>query len=191
MKQKQTKHIGIYIGNALITIALIGLFFTYVPILLLYVTPPQTITIEKNPSNYILDIPKIHAVAPLVLNVNPWDPKEYMEALKKGVAHAKGTVLPGEKGLTYLFAHSSGIPWEITRYNTIFYRLGELQPHDTIVVYHLKKVFRYEITEKKIVWPNDTRYLTDNSQNHLIIQTCTPIGTDLKRLLIFATLQKN
>lgn len=187
--EKIKQNTGKYIGNALILLSLIGFIFIYYPIIALYLFPQKTRAVEKNPSNYILEIPKIHAVAPIILNVDPWNPSEYKEALKKGVAQAKGTVLPGKIGLTYLFAHSSGLPWEMTRYNTIFYRLGELSKNDKIIIHHLDKTYQYIVVYKKEVWPSETQYLTNTSQKTLIVQTCVPIGTDLKRLLVFATLQ--
>ena len=133
-----------------------------------------------------ITIPKIHAQAQVTENVDPFNEKEYNEVLKKNIAHAKGTALPGEEGTIFLFAHSSGTPWEITRFNTIFLRLGELQKGDSIVLVRNGKKFAYTVSNKKEVWPSEVSYLLDTKQTQLILQTCTPIGTSLKRLLVFA-----
>lgn len=39
---------------------------------------------------------------------------------------------------------------------------------------------------KKTVWPNEVKYLKEDQGDILILQTCTPIGTALQRLLVFA-----
>lgn len=122
-------------------------------------------------------------------NVDPWNEAVYKEVLKHSVAHARGTALPGEKKTIFLFAHSSGSPWEITHSNTVFLRLGELKKNDTILIDYKGERFKYSVTYKKEVWPQDTRYL-NSEENILILQTCTPLGTSIKRLLVFAELQE-
>lgn len=47
-------------------------------------------------------IPKIDIRSEVLPNINPFDKKEYQEALKKGVALAKGSALPGETEETSL-----------------------------------------------------------------------------------------
>ena len=94
--------------------------------------------------------------------------------------------MPGETGTIFLFAHSSDAPWRLTRYNTVFLRLGGLEPGDEIHITTEKGEFIYRVREKKVVWPNETEYLTNIERDQLILQTCSPVGTDLKRLLVFA-----
>ena len=174
-----------YIGNILMFSALAILFFVYYPFIRLYLDPPKIS--ENLPSKgYFIQIPKIGAQAPLILNVNPWDKKEYLQKLTQGVAHAKNTALPWEKGTSFLFAHSSDVPWRISRYNTVFFRLGELKKGDEIFIIKNGEKLKYKVVDKKEVWPSEVEYLTETSKDQLILQTCTPIGTDLKRLLIFA-----
>ncbi|KKR72789.1 MAG: Peptidase C60 family protein [Microgenomates group bacterium GW2011_GWC1_41_8] len=171
------------LGNALIALSFLGFIFIYYPIIRGYLFPP-TISIPDNQP--AIRIEKINAVAPLIFNVDPWNKEEYLEALSNGVAHAKGTFLPGETGTIFLFAHSSDAPWRLTRYNTVFLRLGELEPGDEIHITTEKGEFIYRVREKKVVWPNETEYLTNIERDQLILQTCSPVGTDLKRLLVFA-----
>jgi LPXTG-site transpeptidase (sortase) family protein len=179
-----------HLGNTLIILSIISFAYTFYPIIQIYLFPPKPTPViaktQKIPKGTYLNIPKINAQAPIIENVNPWNQTEYNQALKKGVAHAKGTYLPGQKGTTFLFAHSSGPSWEITRYNTIFFRLNELQINDKIEITKNGKKYTYKVYDKKEVWPTETNYLEDTKKDRLILQTCTPIGTDLKRLLIFA-----
>lgn len=174
-----------YLGNALIAFSIISFIYIFAPVINTYLFPepikPQTALI----GDYIT-IPKINAQAPLIFNVNPWNESEYLSRLKKGVAHAKGTALPGEKGRSFIFAHSSGNPLELTRLNTVFLKLGELKKGDIIEIKRNNKVYKYKVVDKKIVWPGEINYLKEKGGDGLIIQTCWPIGTSFKRLLVFA-----
>lgn len=135
-------------------------------------------------------IPKIHAKSRVVADVDPSDQAAYMEALKLGVAHAKGTGYPGSDGQTiYLFAHSTESPVNVVRFNAVFYLLRELEVGDEIEMYYTGVKHRYIISDKKIVEPTETGYLTPYSptgKEQLVLQTCWPPGTTLKRILVFA-----
>ena len=179
-----------YLGNFLIVTSVSALLFIYYPFIKIYLFPPklQDLTLQKG---YFIQIPEIKAQAPVILNVDPWNESEYRQKLKTGVAHAKTTSPPGEKGVSYLFAHSSDNPWSIGRYNTIFFRLGELNLNDEIFIFKDGKKYVYKVTDKKIVWPSEVEYLKQKTSNYssssqLILQTCYPIGTAFQRLLIFA-----
>ena len=173
------------LGNFLIIGALALLLFIYYPLILVFVFPPK-ISANITEKGYFIQIPKIHAQAPIITNVNAFNEAEYRAKLKEGVAQAKGTALPGEKGTSFIFAHSSGPPWEIARYNTVFFRLGELQKNDEIFIFKNGVKLRYKVREKKEVWPNDVSLFKNLIRTQVVIQTCTPIGTDFKRLLIYA-----
>lgn len=179
------KKIFYHLGNIFILLSVLGFSYILYPIIKIYLFPPAIKQIQTQ-KGIFLTIPKIHAQAPIIENVNPWNQSEYLQSLKKGIAHAKGTALPGENGTIFLFAHSSGSPWEITWYNTIFLRLNELQKKDRIEIVKNGKKYLYKVRDKKEVWPSEVNYLLQTKKDQLILQTCTPIGTSLKRLLIFA-----
>ncbi len=160
-------------------------FIIFYPVISAYLFPKPIIKTENLKGDYIT-IPKIKAQAPMIWNVNPWQENIYQKVLKKGVAHAKGTSLPGEKGRSFIFAHSSGNPLDITRYNTVFLKLGELRIGDSIEIKRSNKIYNYKVTQTKIVWPNEVNYLKDTKSDGIVIQTCWPIGTAFKRLLVFA-----
>lgn len=194
------KSLFYYLGNFLIIASIASLLFIYYPIIEIYLFPPEIRNLESK-RGYYIQVPKIKAEAPIILNVDPWNEKEYRSKLKEGVAHAKTTSLPGENGTSFLFAHSSDDPWSIGRYNTVFFRLGELNINDEIFIFKDGRKFVYKVKDKKIVWPGDVDYLTqiysssdqaklgsreESKSSQLILQTCYPIGTALQRLLIFA-----
>lgn len=175
-----------HIGNLLILFSFLLLTYIYYPFLTAYL--PQNTPLQAANGQDLISIPKIKATAPIVEDVDPWDKGSYEKALKHGVAQAKGFSKPGEKGLVFLFAHSSLPPWQMTRINTAFLRLGELQEGDKI---EIKQSFstgkNYIVFAKKELWPNQTEvFQEDKDKDELILQTCSPVGTDLKRLLIFA-----
>lgn len=162
-------------------------FLIFYPVISTYLFP-KPIVASKDLKGDFITIPKIKAQAPMIFNVDPWQENIYQNVLKKGVAHAKGTSLPGEKGRAFIFAHSSGNPLDITRYNTVFLKLGELKIGDTIEIKRSNKIYKYKVTQTKIVWPNEVNYLKDTKSDGIVVQTCWPIGTALKRLLVFAAL---
>ncbi|KXK09401.1 MAG: Sortase family protein [Microgenomates bacterium OLB23] len=130
---------------------------------------------------------KIAANAKVLKNIDPINPTVYQRALTKGVAHAKGTVLPGEGGNMFLFAHSSDNFYNANRYNSVFYLLNKLEPGDEIYIYYEGVKYTYTTTKKKIVNPEQVSYLRGKgTQEKLILMTCWPAGTTLKRLVIEA-----
>ncbi|MCL4398080.1 sortase [Patescibacteria group bacterium] len=172
-----------WLGNSLIALGLAGIIFTFYPLFAVYFAKPPPVPAAD--SGIYLSIPKINAVAPIVLGVNSQNPAAYQKALEHGVAQAAGTALPGQPGTIYIFAHSSDLPWRLTRYNAVFLRLGELTNGDKITITDNGVVYKYTVFDKKVVWPNQGQYLHQTA-SQLILQTCTPPGTALERLLIFA-----
>lgn len=181
---KSKKKLSSWVGNFLILAGILILLVIYYPFLNIYLNPPKINADIKD--GFYLTIPKISAQAPVFTDTDPFNQEEYRKALEKGVAHAKGTKLPGEGGTVFLFAHSSDNPFRLTRYNTIFLRLGELNKGDEIIINKDKKKYIYKVTDKKTVMPWEIKYLKDIKKDQLVLQTCTPIGTAFKRLLVFA-----
>lgn len=186
IKKTQQKGFLYLLGNLFIIVSVLTSIIIFYPVVATYLFP-----LPVKPQNYLIGdyitIPKIHAQAPLIFNVDPKNQNEYSQVLKRGVAQAKGTYLPGEKGRSFLFAHSSGNPLEQTNYNTVFVKLNDLKIGDEILIKRENKIYKYKVTSKKLVWPTDTQYLERNDTPGIVVQTCWPIGTSLKRLLVFAS----
>lgn len=179
------KTISYHLGNFLIVGAILLLTFIYYPLISAYLNPPKLQALEQK-DGFFITIPKISAQAPVIQNVDPWNKVTYQKALSEGVAQAKGTKLPEEKGTMFIFAHSSDSPWRITRFNTVFLRLGELESGDEVIINKDKKEYKYQVKSKKVVNPGEVDYLKNTEKDQLILQTCTPIGTAFQRLLVFA-----
>ncbi|MBI4028911.1 MAG: sortase [Candidatus Blackburnbacteria bacterium] len=141
-------------------------------------------------TDFSVYIPKIDAKAPIIANVDSAIPDTYMEALKKGVAHAYGSSYPDQPGGTYVFAHSTNGPWNVSRYNAVFYLLRELdaKTQDEVYVFYQGKVYKYKVAEKHVVDGDDLSWLLNarEGDQRLILQTCWPPGTVWKRIVVVA-----
>ncbi len=146
-------------------------------------SPPR---VEATPVNtdFGLVIEKIGANSAVIANVDPFNSIEYQATLSRGVAHAKGTALPGESGNVFLFSHSSADFLTATRYNSIFYLLDKLAVGDKVNLYYQQKKYTYELKKKSLVLPEEISYLTGKKdESTLTLMTCWPPGTSLKRLI--------
>lgn len=135
-------------------------------------------------------IPKLGANARIISNVDPYTESVYQRALSKGVAHARGTVYPGDVGNVFLFAHSSVDFYEALRFNSVFYLISKLEVGDEVILYHNSQKYIYSVTEKRIVASTAVEYLSRETNNKMLtMMTCWPPGTTLKRLIVQAELR--
>lgn len=153
--------------------------------LLKIATPIKITPVDKNS----LVIEKLNINTPIIFDVPPTDKNAYEEALKHGIAHAKGTPKPGEVGNSYLFAHSTLNPLEIERYSAVFTLLNKLEVGDRIISFIDRTRYDFSVTEKQIVPSFNTEPLLRNfDEPVLTLQTCYPPGIPLNRLIITAKL---
>ena len=139
-------------------------------------------------TTFSIVIPKIGASARVYPNIDASNPDEFLPVLKHGVAHAKGTVFPGMPGNTYLFAHSADNWWDVGRYNAVFYLLKNLQKGDEVTVFFEDVRYEYVVSETLIAEPDDVTLLKAGRETpQLVLQTCWPPGTTLKRQFVVAT----
>ncbi len=136
---------------------------------------------------YSILIPKLGANAQIIPGINAANEREYLDALKRGVAQASGSGNPGEGHHIYLFAHSTNTFSNVSRYNALFYLLYKLEPGDEINLYYQGVRHKYLVTGQTIVDPTEVSYLTRTTDvETLTLQTCWPPGTTLQRMLVFA-----
>jgi len=138
-------------------------------------------------------IPKLGIDEKIVPNVDPNNPNDYLPILQHAIAHAKGSVFPGDSGTTYLFAHSADNWWDIEHYNAVFYTLNNLSVGDEIVIFYENRRYNYVVSQQIISDPQDVTLLTaqHTGPQQLVLQTCWPPGTTFKRLYIVATPKKS
>jgi sortase A len=57
---------------------------------------------------------------------------------------------------------------------------------DNVIVYHDQKKYEYRVYDKKVIKPSQVDILTQEGEDRLTLITCTPVGTDLNRLVLLA-----
>lgn len=130
--------------------------------------------------------------APVEANVDSTNSKIYQTALGKGLAHFKGTKLPGENGNILIYGHSSaGNYAERNKSDVVvaFTRLFKLSIGDKILINFANKNYNYIVKKIKEVEPYETNIIEDMDGNTLTLLTCSPPGLNKKRLVIIATEQ--
>lgn len=103
------------------------------------------------------------------------------QQLAIGPGHIIDTAFPGETGNAVITAHR----------DTFFRHIYELKEGDAILVRRNGQVFKYEVTGKKIVQPEDVSVLNPTSDAQLTLITCYPtyyIGPAPERLVVFSKL---
>jgi len=146
------------------------------------------------PTDNRLIIPRIDKNIPVVrvssqsLIKRDWGAleSEIQGALRNGVVHYPGTAVPGQSGNVAITGHSSYFPWDPGRFKDEFALLHELILGDKIMVFWDQKRYFYQVEDIEIVLPDDVKVLKQTPDNQLTLITCTPIGTNLKRLIIKA-----
>ncbi|MDD4785269.1 MAG: sortase [Candidatus Shapirobacteria bacterium] len=199
-----------YIGTTIFLVAIVYLLYLYWPLGRSIITYnniqknegsqmdkiKEEIIKEKTEEKRIVKeefsirIPRIGAESEIKKNVSPYDKKEYLPVLEQDIiAHARDTSLPGEnEKAMYLFAHSTRQGIQMVRNNSVFYLLGEMKNDDPIFITYNEKLYIYKVFDQKVVGSSEVEYLNYKQEGKevLILQTCWPLGTDWKRLLIFA-----
>jgi LPXTG-site transpeptidase (sortase) family protein len=113
----------------------------------------------------------------------------YDEVLKHGVAHLKGTSVPGDAGTTVIYGHSGVAGLLAGRNNPqiVFSRLDTVSIGDTMSIERDGKELKYVVSGKKIVDPQNLTFMSEqDAKERAILLTCWPLGIGTKRLIIIA-----
>ncbi len=145
---------------------------------------------EKIPKEDRLLIPKIKVSAPIIYmdwkkNTSPEKIEHAIQKyLENGVGHYMDTALPGQVGNVFITGHSSNYWWAKGNYNHVFALLDKLVVGDKVIIYYKQKKYVYQVFQVDIVSPDDTSVLKQTSESILTLMTCTPPGTDWRRLIV-------
>ncbi len=123
----------------------------------------------------LIRIPKIGVEKAVVEGVG-------LPELKKGPGHFPTTPMPGQPGNSALAGHR-------TTYGAPFFRLDEVRGGDQVLVTTRQGRFSYEVTENKVVGPDETSVLEGTPENRLTLTTCEPRFSAAKRLVVVAALR--
>lgn len=133
----------------------------------------------------VLDIPKINVRAPVVFAASNAE-ADIQKDLEGGVVHYANTALPGTRGNSVIFGHSSNDWWEPGNYKFVFVLLDKLVVGDTYTVNYNSRQYLYRVEEVKVVDPTDLSVLGQTPDAQMTLITCTPPGTSWKRLIVRA-----
>lgn len=148
--------------------------------------PSTDIAVSDAP---VLIVPKLNIDVPVDYNAKP-DYDSQMAAMKDGVAYFGidgANAMPGQIGNFGIAGHSSNQLFDSGTHKFIFVNLDLLQKGDLIYLNYKGTRYTYSVTQKKVVQPDDVAALRDNTTKpEVTLITCTPSGTALHRLLVFA-----
>ncbi len=123
-------------------------------------------------------------------NVESYDEKVYNQYLKDGVAHFKGTPLPGDGGNSFIYGHSAINSFFRSHPDlpeTIFTRLEQVDIGDVVKIEKDGNILSYTVRRKQIVEAEDFSILRSaTSRETVTLMTCWPIGIGSKRLVLIA-----
>lgn len=154
------------------------------------------VKIQSNPStgtsalptldNNSLFIESINVKAPITFDVENSE-DAVSSNLKKGIIQIKNTAKPGELGNVFVTGHSSNYPWVKSDYNSVFALLSEVVVGDLVQINYQGINYVYKVNKIHVVDPYDTSVLkSDPKESILTLMTCTPVGTNLRRLIVEA-----
>ncbi|MGH7196321.1 MAG: sortase [Candidatus Saccharimonadales bacterium] len=151
------------------------------------VDPTANVAVGPEPR---LIIPKINVDLPVNYNETALDDATIQIALRDGAVHYKlpgANAVPGQFGNTVLLGHSSNDIFNQGAYKFVFVLLDRLEPGDIFYMHYEGKRYIYRVTEEKIINPDEINALQIGAEKPMVtLITCTPPGTALKRLLVFA-----
>ncbi|MBN1811260.1 MAG: class D sortase [Anaerolineae bacterium] len=104
------------------------------------------------------------------------------EALKQGAGHHIGSANPGESSNCIISAHND-------IFGEIFRDLPDVDLGDEVFVYTASQVYRYIITQKRIIEPDDVNVMYPTSSPVLTLISCYPYGIDSHRIAVIAELR--
>lgn len=121
-----------------------------------------------------LSVPKIELDSVVVEGISN-------RKLLVGPGHMPDTPAPGDAGNSVITGHR----------DTFFRHIHELDKGDIVLLQRDGKIFKYEVTGKKVVEPDDVSVLRPAKDHRLTLITCYPtyyIGPAPKRLVVFSKL---
>lgn len=134
-----------------------------------------------------LRIERLGITAPLLFSESRKE-DDFQVLLRSGVVHMARTAFPGQVGNAYIVGHSSDYKHVPGEYKRVFESLPQIKTGDLIQVNYEGREYVYKVFETKIVSPNDTWVMSQETQGRklLSLQTSYPIGTAKQRFIVVA-----
>jgi sortase (surface protein transpeptidase) len=142
-----------------------------------------------------IKIPAISLVSPIVWVGKEGGEGELRNGLERGVVHYPGTAFPGMPGNAHLAGHSSYYVSVQSPYKEVFEELPKLKKGEEIIVEldfssgrKVSFIFRVSFSGQTSIY--DNRLFRDFEGTEITLSTGWPIGTDWKRWMVKAELEK-
>ncbi len=141
----------------------------------------------------VLTIPSLAITVPIVWSQSTKE-SDFQKDLERGAIHYPGTPLPGQRGNSFIAAHSSDAYWKKGDYKNIFASLYKLNVGDSdiFITYYkgdeIIKKLSFKVIEEEVVSANDQRMFTQRDTTEITLVTCWPLSTSWRRLMIKAQL---
>jgi len=103
------------------------------------------------------------------------------ESLKYQVGHHPGTAHPGQRGNMVLAAHNDV-------YGELFRYLPDVPVGEIVTVYATQQAYRYRITERRIILPDQGEVMLPTTGPTLTLISCHPYLIDTHRIVLFGEL---
>ena len=142
---------------------------------------PAASNTEPNPAwlhpvngvDFAIDVPKIGYFAAVREGVGS-------ATLASGPGHYPSMKWPGQQGNVGVAAH-----------NIYWIRFDQIGPGDEVILQTRWGDYRYQITSKRLVWPDDLTVLVPTTDHRLTLTTCWPLwaGAFANQRLIFTAEQ--
>jgi len=100
----------------------------------------------------------------------------------KRQGHHAGSANPGESDNCIISAHND-------IFGEIFRDLPDLDLDDEVIVHTASRMYRYIVTQKRIIEPTDVSVMYPTSSPVLTLISCYPYGIDTHRIVVVAELQ--
>jgi LPXTG-site transpeptidase (sortase) family protein len=135
---------------------------------------------------FAISIPSIGIVDLTVTHPSdPYSQKGVLEPLQQGVGHL--FAYPGKGSKIMIYGHSSGYPWDLSKFTKIFRTINEVKEGSKIYVTYDGTLHVYQVTEKKTIPANDkTAFEPDERGEQLVLYTCWPPDSIAQRYLVYA-----
>ena len=149
----------------------------------------SNILINNNvPSQFYISIPKLGIDKALVkTNSKDLSPDNF-------IGHYNGSSLPGQVGTAYLYGHSV-LPffYNPKNYKTIFSKLNLLSKDDSVFITYNNIKYEYKVVSSKQLSISEVKPLENKrpaylNESSLVLMTCWPAGTKLKRYEVLTVL---
>jgi len=147
---------------------------------------PHVGSLMSRTGNATLAIRSLGVASPII-SPSSTDQKVLKRALDQGVVHYPLSARPDAPyGNVFLFGHSSGRAFEENPARTVFTRLNQLKPGDTVEITYGNAVYLYRVNLVRIS-PSEEAIVYLTSPNRILtLSTCWPVGDPENRFIVQA-----